>query len=52
LVDKFGALRLMIHEAAHQDGLDGEVSHIYKVEDLWTRAIQYVWDSRSFLLLE
>ena len=35
LADKFETLRVLLHEVAHQDGGDGDKSHVSRMEQIW-----------------
>lgn len=40
LEDKAVTLRVMLHEAAHMDGSDGEHSHVRRIEIMWSNILE------------
>ena len=41
--DKVKTLEVLLHEAAHRQGTDGEKSHVATVEEYWARVTRYLW---------
>lgn len=47
LNDEYETLRVLVHELAHDSGVDGEKSHVAQIERLWTSIVRYLHTSKK-----